>query len=61
VPVDATMNLGSVFRKILDDFRSSYVLFYSPTGVERTGFHTITVNVTRPGLVVTARRGYFGG
>lgn len=61
VPVDANSNLGSVFRKILDDFRSSYVLFYSPTGVTRTGFHTITVNVTRPDLVVTARRGYFGG
>ena len=62
IPVDAQTSLGSVFRKILDDFRSSYVLFYSPTGVERTGFHTITVNVTRPaGAIVTARRGYFGG
>jgi len=61
VTADATTNLGSVFRKILDDFRSSYVLFYSPTGVDRTGFHTITVSVTRPDMVVTARRGYFGG
>ncbi|HEX5071031.1 MAG TPA: VWA domain-containing protein [Vicinamibacterales bacterium] len=61
VPADATTNLGSVFRKILDDFRSSYVLFYSPTGVEKAGFHTITVTVSRPDLVVTARRGYFGG
>ena len=61
VPVDATTSLGTVFRRILDDFRSSYVLFYSPTGVDKTGFHTITVNVTRPDLVVTARRGYFGG
>jgi hypothetical protein len=62
IPVDAQTNLGSTFRKILDDFRSSYVLFYSPKGVERTGFHTITVNVSRPaGAIVTARRGYFGG
>jgi len=62
IPVDAQTNLGSTFRKILDDFRSSYVIFYSPKGVDRTGFHTITVNVTRPaGAIVTARRGYFGG
>jgi VWFA-related protein len=59
--VDSTTNLGPVFRKILDDFRSSYVLFFSPTGVERAGFHTITVDVQRPGAVVQARRGYFGG
>jgi hypothetical protein len=61
VPIDVSSNLGLVFRRILDDFRSSYVLFYSPSGVDRSGFHAITVDVTRPGAVVTARRGYFGG
>jgi len=61
VSIDFNANLGTVFRKILDDFRSSYVLYYSPSGVDRSGFHTITVDVTRPGAVVTARRGYFGG
>lgn len=61
ITVDAQTNLGSVFRKILEDFRSSYVLFYAPSGVDRPGFHTISVEVTRPGAVVTARRGYFGG
>jgi VWFA-related protein len=61
VPIDFNTSLGTVFRKILDDFRSSYVLFYSPSGVDRSGFHTITVEVARPGAVVTARRGYFGG
>jgi len=61
VPIDFNSNLGLVFRKILDDFRSSYVLFFSPSGVDRSGFHTITVDVARPGTVVTARRGYFGG
>jgi VWFA-related protein len=61
ITVDARTSLGSAFRKILDDFRSSYVLFYSPKGVERAGFHTITVDVSRSGAVVQARRGYFGG
>lgn len=58
---DSAGLLGPVFRQALENFRSSYVLFYSPTGVERTGFHTITVTVTRQGATVQARRGYFGG
>jgi VWFA-related protein len=61
IPVDATTSLASVFKKVLDDFRSSYVLMYSPAGVDKAGFHTISVEVTRPNAVVQARRGYFGG
>lgn len=52
--------LGATFLSILERFRSAYVLFYSPKGVDRTGFHTITVTVNRPGATVEARRGYFG-
>ena len=59
--VDATGSLGVTFRRALDNFRSSYVLFYSPAGVERGGFHTIAVTVSRQNMVVQARRGYFGG
>jgi len=55
------MSLGMTFLQILDRFRSAYVLYYSPRGVDRTGFHTIGVTVNRPGAVVEARRGYFGG
>ena len=55
------MSLGMPFLQILDRFRSAYVLYYSPRGVDRTGFHTISVTVNRPGAVVEARRGYFGG
>ena len=54
-------DIGSTFKKILEDFRSTYVLYFSPNGVERTGFHTISVQVERPDAVVQARRGYFGG
>ena len=53
--------LGSAFRRLLTQFRESYVLRYAPTGVERIGTHTIEVRVTRPGTVVRARRGYVVG
>ena len=55
------MDIGATFRRILDEFRSTYVLHYTPRGVERTGFHTLDVSVKRDGVLVKARRGYFGG
>ena len=61
LPIAAAVDLGSTFRRILSDFRSAYVIFFSPTGVERKGFHTIEVQVGRPEAVIQARRGYFGG
>lgn len=61
VPFRANEDLGSVFRRVLDSFRSTYVLNYLPTGVERGGFHELRVTVKRPNTTVTARRGYFGG
>ena len=45
-------DLGLVFLRALDAFRTTYVLHYSPRGVERAGFHTITVQVNRPDAVV---------
>ena len=51
-------NLSSRFRRMLQDFRSSYVLYFSPRGVERAGAHTIDVRVKRTGVDVRARRGY---
>ncbi len=46
------------FRRVLQDFRSSYVLYFTPTGVERQGTHTLEVRVKRPGVSVRARRAY---
>jgi VWFA-related protein len=51
-------NLPSKFRRVLQDFRSSYVLYFAPAGVERTGAHTLEVRLKRPGPEVRARRGY---
>ena len=53
-------DLTAAFRRAVDQFRSSYVLHFTPTGVERTGFHTLKVAVKgKPKVTITARRGYF--
>lgn len=50
-----------VFRRILDDFRQSYILRYSPAGVARSGWHRLRVEVPgRRGATIAARSGYFG-
>jgi VWFA-related protein len=59
--VDDSGGLSMAFRRALSQFRSSYVLFYSPKGVDKSGFHTIKVTTERPDTIVQARRGYFGG
>jgi Ca-activated chloride channel homolog len=57
-PLKPGENLTSKFRRMLQEFRSSYVLYFTPRGVERTGTHTLEVRVKRPGVDVRARRGY---
>jgi VWFA-related protein len=48
------------FRTILDEFRTSYVLRYSPRGVARDGWHAVVVDVpAMHGVTVHARSGYF--
>jgi VWFA-related protein len=49
------------FAQILDEFRRSYVLRYSPQGVTSRGWHAVTVQVpAQPALTIKARSGYFG-
>jgi VWFA-related protein len=49
------------FAHILDEFRQSYVLRYSPQGVTGKGWHAVAVQIpTQPALTVKARSGYFG-
>jgi VWFA-related protein len=44
---------------IVADFRTSYVLQYTPQGVKPGGWHDVRVRVTRPGRFdVRARQGY---
>jgi VWFA-related protein len=51
-------SLASTFRRTLAEFRASYVLYFTPQGVDRSGSHTIDVRVKRDGADVRARRGY---
>jgi Ca-activated chloride channel family protein len=57
-PIPPGGNLGSAFRRALDEFRSSYVLHFAPQGVEERGVHRLEVRVRRTGVDVRARREY---
>jgi VWFA-related protein len=52
--------LPAFLRQTLEDYRTSYVLRYAPTGVKPEGWHTIEVR-TASGHRVRARQGYFWG
>ena len=53
-------DLAPLFRRALDEFRSTYVLQFAPRGVKPGGFHTLRVDVPgRKGLTIRARRGYW--
>jgi len=56
----SSADLRGVFEKILRDFRSRYILTYTPAGVPPGGFHRLDVKVRRKGLTVKARPGYVG-
>jgi VWFA-related protein len=58
VVATAGESLAATFRRILADFRASYVLYFTPTGVPPTGSHAIDVRVKQDGADVRARRGY---
>jgi VWFA-related protein len=59
LPVGASANLSSAFKSVLAEFRSAYVLYYTPRGVDREGYHSLEVKVDREDAQVQARRGYF--
>jgi VWFA-related protein len=58
VSTSAGENLASTFRRVLADFRSSYVLYFTPKGVDRNGSHSLDVRVKQEGTEVRSRRGY---
>lgn len=50
---------SSIFRKVFEDYRRSYLLRYTPQGVTREGWHDVVVTVPAyPSYTVHARRGY---
>jgi len=58
VPISSGDSLATTFRRVLDNFRASYVLYFTPEGVERAGAHTLDVRVKRSNVQVRARNGY---
>jgi VWFA-related protein len=55
-----TNDLAPVFDKVVDDTRTYYVLgYYSSNAIEDGKFRRIRVEVTRPGLKLSHRPGYF--
>ena len=55
-------SIARAFKSIFDDFRQSYVLRYSPSGVKTAGWHAIAVVVpAAKDATIRARQGYYGG
>ena len=56
------VNAVDTFKKVIDEFRQSYVLQYQPANVAATGWHDIAVSVKGVDAKgVRARKGYFAG
>ena len=51
-------DVASAFGEVLDEFRTRYVITYSPARVAASGWHSIDLTVKGRKAVVTARRGY---
>jgi len=52
--------IPTTFRDILDRFRTSYVLRYTPQGVPREGWHNVTVGVRKGNYEIRAKKGWQG-
>jgi VWFA-related protein len=61
IEIDEKGDLGSAFMTAIENFRTSYVLRYVPTGVPRSGWHDVEVAVKGKKYSIRARRGYWGG
>jgi hypothetical protein len=60
--VRRTSQATAALSDVIADFRSSYVLRYTPRSVAPAGWHELQVRVTQPGsFTVRARKGYEGG
>jgi len=58
VVADSSNDLRSMFMKIVESFKTRYVLTYSPQGVPPSGWHPIEVRLRNVRGEVLARRGY---
>lgn len=61
ITIDSSKDLRREFQEILAEFRSRYLLAFTPKGVSETGYHSLSVKVKRGGVQVRARPGYTAG
>jgi VWFA-related protein len=55
-------DVGAALEASIAEFRQAYVLTYTPSNVQRTGWHAIKVSVPKQkSYTIRARQGYFGG
>ena len=54
-------SLRETFLRVIDEFKSRYVLTYTPSGVAPGGWHALDVRLKKVRADVTARRGYLRG
>jgi Ca-activated chloride channel family protein len=55
---ERTRQLRETFARVVDEFKSRYVLMYTPSGVAPDGWHALDVRLKGREGRVTARRGY---
>lgn len=58
---DSLESVRSAFSRILEEFRSRYLLSYTPQAVSSGGWHRLDVRVKGRRVVVKARAGYMVG
>ena len=56
--VSESRDLPATFASILGDFKSRYLLSYTPAGVPATGWHPLAVKVKNRSVTVRARSSY---
>lgn len=61
IEIESTKALSATFSGILDEFRTRYLVSYSPQGVTTGGWHRLDVHVKNRNAVVKARPGYLSG
>lgn len=58
VEAESTRSLRATFVRALEEFRSRYLLSYSPRGVAKQGWHRLDVRIKGRRATVKARPGY---
>jgi len=58
VEVRSTSELRSTLVRILNEYRQRYLIAYTPTNIAASGWHTVSVSVSKQSATVKARPGY---